>query len=209
MEIATVPRTLVRQGLRGMRLPLDVAEVVARRVGVEVDDHWFPSVAFEGFEADAKRLVGSLLRDDELVEDGRRQRARATELRQALDLESVADGKRARADGRFERQRRAATGQRRAISEAAREADRAVEDKRRQGHTRVRRQADKLETKIEEVEAGRQETLARVEQDARSRALAEETAAVDKERQAVAAEAEALALEEAEEQVHRERRTGS
>ena len=47
-----------------------------------------------GFEAEVKQVVGSMLRDGELVEEGRVQQARVTELRRAVELEVQADQKR-------------------------------------------------------------------------------------------------------------------
>lgn len=210
MEITTVPRTLVRQGLRRMRLPLDVAESLARRAGVDIDDEtWLPAIAYEGFEADAKRLFGSLLRDDELTDEGRRQRAKAAELRQALRLEAVADGTKARADARLKRRRQAASEQRRAITDAKRQTERKVEEKRRQAHVKAEQEADRLEQAAEQADEARHEAVARVEREARRQKLAEETAALEKERRAVESEAKVRALSEAEEHVHERRRSGS
>lgn len=209
MEITTVPRTLVREGLRRMRLPLDVAESLARRAGVDLDEHWLPSVAFEGFEGDAKRLFGSLLRDEELTDEGRRQRAKAAELRQALRLEAVADGTRARADERFRRRRAAAASQRTAITEAAKETERSVEQKRRKAHAQAHKEADRLEQAAEEADEKRRQAVARTEREARRQELAEETAALEKERQAVEAQATVHALSEAEERLREQRKSGS
>ncbi|HZU79927.1 MAG TPA: hypothetical protein VE991_08415 [Acidimicrobiales bacterium] len=201
VAITEFPRALVRQGLRGLRLPLEVAETVARRAGVDIDETWLPAVAYEGFEADAKRLLGSLLRDDELIQDGRRQRARAAELRQAMSLQALAEGTRARADARLKARRQAATEQREAISEAAQEQEQKVREQRARAKGRVRREAEGRKRAVEEIEAERDEAVNEIEREARRRQLAEETAALEKERRAVEAKGRARALADAEEQV--------
>lgn len=206
MGIATVPRTIVRSGLRGLRLPLGVAETVARRAGIDVDDHWLPSVAYEGFEADAKRVLGSLLRDDELVEDGRRQRAKAIELRQALRLEAVAEGTRAQADAAFERRREAAAEQRAQISAAAKASRDQVQQERRTNKARIRQQAEHQERVIDQAAEARQEAAAKAQREARRRKLAEESAALAKEEQALELDEQAEALSAAEEQVRAQRK---
>lgn len=209
MEITAMPRTIVRQGLRGLRVPLDVTESLARRAGVDIDEHWLPSVMFEGFEADTKRVLGSLLRDDELTEEGRRQRAKAAELRQALRLEAVAGGTRARADARLKQRRQAAAQQRKAIAEAARETGQSIEEKRRKDHAKAQREAEHLEEVAEEVDEARNKEVARAEREARRQQLAEETAALAKERRALEAEDKVRALSEAEEHLREQRRSGS
>lgn len=209
MEITAMPRTIVRQGLRGLRIPLDVTETLARRAGVDIDEHWLPSVAFEGFEADAKRVLGSLLRDDELTEEGRRQRAKATELRQALRLEAVAGGTRARADARLKQRRRAASEQRKAITDAARQTEHSIEEKRRKRHAKAHQEAERLEQVAEEVDEARRQAVDRAEREARRKQLAEETAALAEESRALDAEDKVRALSDAEKHLHEQRRSGS
>lgn len=204
--LTDLPRTIVRRGLQSLRLPLDVAEAIARRAGADVDETWLPAVAYAGFEADAKRLLGSLLRDDELLEDGRRQRLRAAKLRQAMHLQAVADGTRDRADTRLEQRREAAARQRRAITEAATEAEHAVESETARARTKVERQAAQRRRAEAAVEAEREEVVEKVEREARRRTLAEEAAALEKERQAVEAKGRARALAEAEHELKERRR---
>ncbi len=133
MELATMPRTLVTQGLRGLRLPLNFAESLARVAGAEVDERWAPSMAFEILEGEAKRFVGTLVGDEELLEDGLRQRARVEELRQSAHMQTLGDDIRAEADIRLRSSRRVSTERHEAIAQAARAAAEEVEEKRRQG----------------------------------------------------------------------------
>lgn len=209
MQIATVPRTLVHRSLRSLRFPLELAESVARVAGLEVDERWPPSLAYEGFEAEAKRLMGSLLRDEELVDEGMRQRAKAEELRQSLRLQSVADATRIGAERRLERSEEAAEEQRRAIAEAERAAEQEVEAKRRQGRAKVRQETERRREAVEKADEDRQEIVAEAERAARRRQLKEQSAALAKEQQAVDLEAQAQALADTEEKVRQLRKNSS
>ena len=80
MELNTIPRTAVRATLLGLRLPICGVEVLTGQTG---NASWPPAMAFEGFEAGMKQVVGSILRDEELVDEGRIQQAKVTELRRA------------------------------------------------------------------------------------------------------------------------------
>lgn len=181
-----------------MRLPLDVAESVARRVGVELDDRWLPAVAYEGFEAEAKRALGSILRDDELLEEGRRQRVRAAELRRALELDQTARNIRQRSGRRVEKQREVAGEQPDQIAEAAKELDQSIEFSRARRRQRVEARAGELEEAAETLEEARDDEVARQELLARQVELAEESAALEKEQRAVSAKGRVRALDEAE-----------
>jgi hypothetical protein len=88
MHIQHFPGTVVRTGLGVVRLPLTAVEVIA---GHNQDGTaWPPSLAFESFEAAAKQVAGSLLRDDTLVQEGRLAQAKVAQLRKATELEAVA-----------------------------------------------------------------------------------------------------------------------
>lgn len=209
MELATISRTIACQGLRGLRLPLDVAESVARVAGVEVDERWAPSVAFEGLEGETKRLVGTLIGDDELLEQGLRQRARVEELRQSAYMQAVAEGTRAEADTRLRRSRRVAQEQHEAIAEAARKAVEGAEEKRRQGRERVRHETERRKQMADRAEQKRFEAVEDISRVARDRELREETEALERGVNAADLETEAQALADAEEHVRQLREDGT
>ncbi len=105
MQLNTIPRTTVKATLLGLRLPLCGVEVLTGQTG---NASWPPAMAYEGFEAGVKQVVGSILHDEELVDEGRIQQAKVTELRRAVELEVRADQKRAAGDRELrERQARA------------------------------------------------------------------------------------------------------
>ena len=95
MHLNTIPRTAVRVTLLGLRLPICGVEVLP---GQTRNASLPPAITFGGFEAEVKQVVGSMLRDGELVEEGRVQQAKVTELRRAVELEVQADQKRAAGD---------------------------------------------------------------------------------------------------------------
>lgn len=99
MELSTIPRNMVRIYLQGLRLPLSSLEAFT---GHRDDQAWPPALAFEGFEAGAKLVVGSVLRDAQLVDEARIQQAKLDELRRACALEVKADQTRAAADAQAE-----------------------------------------------------------------------------------------------------------
>ena len=209
MQIAAVPRTIVHRSLRSLRLPLELAESVARVAGVDVDERWPPALAYEGFEAETKRLLGSILRDEELQDEGLRQRAKTEELRQSLRLQSVADATRGRAERRLEQREENLDEQRRAIAEAEQAAEQEVEAKRRQGRAKVRQQTARSRDAAEKADEDRREVVAEAERAARRRQLAEESAALAEEQRAVELEGKAQALADTEEKVRELRKNSS
>jgi hypothetical protein len=156
MKTTTVTRGLVRRGLRAARTPLDAAEVFARRQGVDVVD-WYPARAFEGIEGDVKRVVGALLRDAVLVEEGYRHRARVDELRYARRLQLQAEGQRLAAEERFEQRHPVATGQRLAVDQAARalehEHDAEADVRRDEARQAAGRQRALVDDEVQESRA--------------------------------------------------------
>lgn len=72
MAVNAIPRSVVKLGLSGVRLPLSIAEHLGDWSGLDVAG--LPPVAvYDSVEAHAKQLLGRLIRDDLLVTEGRRQ----------------------------------------------------------------------------------------------------------------------------------------
>jgi len=88
-----VPRTVVRTWLSAARLPLRAVQVVAH--GSDQETEWPAVLAYESFEANVKQLTGSVLRDDELVQEGRTIQAKVGQLRTAAQLETIAERRKA------------------------------------------------------------------------------------------------------------------
>lgn len=193
-NLQTIPRTIVRSYLRLGRLPLDAAESVFNKDGAE---DWAPTLAFDAAEATVLQAVGSFLKDDELVTQGRLAEARVTQLRRAAELEAKAGEKRAEADAEY-RERVETDQERRA--RIAREADQretalAQEQarKQREADERARKQADAAR----KVEAAQQKAVEKSERAARRTRVAAEQEALADEKRAVQADQTVLDLDKA------------
>jgi len=190
----TIQRTLVRNYLQAARLPLTLAERVLDKT--ETDD-WGPTLAFETVEATVLQAVGSFLRDDELVTQGRLAEARVTQLKRAATLEAKADAKRAEADADY-RDRIETDEQRKArITREADQREQALAQekarKKQQADEKARQQAEASR----KLEAAQQKAVAKQERAARATRVEAEQEALADEKRAVQAEAAVLDLDEA------------
>ncbi|HVA74616.1 MAG TPA: hypothetical protein VNF71_08625 [Acidimicrobiales bacterium] len=188
MQIQDIPRAYVRTTLRAIRMPIDLSESIARRNG---DDRrpWPPAVVFDAVQGGIKKAIGSLLRDERLVEEGKLNQAAAKEQRQALLLGAVADSRRERAEERFEERSEQVAKARNATHARAgtekKTAERVAGAKRRS----LESKAEKLAEDDARLDAVAQESLARKERASRARQIETERRAIAKERRAVASEA--------------------
>jgi colicin import membrane protein len=193
-NIQTIPRTVVRTYLQAARLPLNAAEAVLNREGAE---DWAPTLAFDAAEAAVLQFVGSLLKDDELISQGRLAEARVAQLRRAIELETKAEAKRAEADADY-RERVETDEQRRqriARETDQREAALAQEKSRKKqaADQQARQQADAAR----KAEAAQQKVVAKKERTARATRVAAEPQAITEERKALAADEVVLDLDAA------------
>src|SRR5581483_11708753 len=133
-----IPRLATGAYLRLARLPLSAVERVAGQRG---NDQWRPALAFEDFEARVEAVVGSVLRDESLQDSAKLRRAKLAQLKQANNLEAVAEQKRRQADETFQTRREQAALKRTQAAERAakREADleRDAADKERKAKQRA------------------------------------------------------------------------
>jgi len=206
MELSTLPRNVVREALRQMHRPIALAERVARRVGVDVPDEWLPERAFERFEGDVQRLVGSLLRDAELTEEGRRHDARAKELRRAARLEGEADAKRTAAKARFTARHETVERQRKAVGKAAAELERQRAAEHDAGRKRARQIARGREEAAAQADRARQQTADQAERAAAATRVVEEAQAFGAGVRAAQAEAHVQRLDQAVEHERADRK---
>src|SRR4051794_25148894 len=116
-----LPGFVLGTTLQAARLPLTA---VARVTGQARNDEWPPLVAFEGAEAAVETTIGSLLRDDALVSRGRLRQARVAKLKEAAQLDAVAERKRRKADDQLEVRRQAAEERREQVEETAEQRER-------------------------------------------------------------------------------------
>lgn len=184
MQLNTIPRTAVKATLLGLRLPICGVEALTGQTG---NASWPPAIAFEGFEAGVKQVVGSFLRDDELVDEGRVQQAKVTELRRAAELEVQADLTRA-AGARELRERRARAKEERTKAEHdALRREQVIERDKRAAEQRVERDLAEKVAAIEATAQRRDKRVAAVERDASLTRVEQQSAAVARQRRAVQA----------------------
>jgi hypothetical protein len=203
MEARALPRRALGLWMRALRLPLTTAELAA---GKQNDTAWPPALAFESFEATAEVMVGSVLRDDELVQQGRLTQAKVAELREAARLETIAEQRRFESDAEYQRRKERADEQRRAAAEQAEARKKAVEEREARERAEADRKAQRRKDEVERAETVTKDALADRARDARAEQLDREAEALEREREAANATAEVINLDEAVEEQKESRR---
>jgi soluble cytochrome b562 len=184
VQINTIPRTAMKATLLGLRLPLCGIEVLT---GQTRNSSWPPAVAFEDFEAGVKQVVGSILRDEELVEEGRVQQAKVTELRRAVELEVQADQKRAAADRELREQLARAEDERKRAEQEALRREQVVQRDKRAAEQRVDREVSEKATTIAATAQRTAKRVTAAEREAKLTRIDQESTAVAQQRRAVRA----------------------
>lgn len=174
--ITRMPTTVVKAYLSAARLPVDAA---ARIGGQHDNEQWPPRLAFEGLEAGVETLLGSLLRDETLVESGRLRRAKVAQLRKAGELEAVADATRTEAREEFATRREQADRKRRSAAKKAHESAQRAAEKADASTAAVAQRAAKKVAAAEAAEAGAEDAIERRERAAQGDALAREADALE------------------------------
>jgi hypothetical protein len=181
MELKEIPRTWVRSYVQLVRLPLTAAERVVKPAEPEV---WPPAVAFDALEAGIKQFAGTVLRDNELVEEGRVKQAKVSAARRAVELEADAEQREQRDEQLREQVRQ--------------EADRPEDELARQRAERQRKadeEARRKEQAAAKAEQAADKVIARQDRAARSTKVRAEREALAKEKTAAAAKSDVLALD--------------
>jgi hypothetical protein len=181
MELKEIPRTWVRSYVQLVRPPLTAAERVVKPAEPEV---WPPAVAFDALEAGIKQFAGTVLRDNELVEEGRVKQAKVSAARRAVELEADAEQREQRDEQLREQVRQ--------------EADRREDELARQRAERQRKadeEARRKEQAAAKAEQAADKVIARQDRAARSTKVRAEREALAKEKTAAAAKSDVLALD--------------
>lgn len=192
--VQTVPRVLLVGYVQAARLPLDLA---ARATGQAGNEQWPPAVAYETLSAKVEGTVGSLLRDEVLVDRSRLRLAALAQRRRAAELSVVAARSRSAADERLERQHEKIADQREEAARRAKEREQAVEaeaDKRKQA---AAKRAASKQAAANQAQARREKAVARRERQAKARALTQESQALEAAQAALGAESKTAAIGEA------------
>jgi len=183
--------------LGAARLPLSAAEIVARHVD---EPTWPPTLAFAGFEAKVRQVVGSLARDPALEAQGHLEESRLAKLRESLRLEAAAEERRAEAEDQFRRRRAGDEKLREKAADAADQADDQLSEAQERAEEGIDQAARRRQ------QAGR-EADERAAEKRRARARSSRQRAIEKERDAIgsarqAADADA-AIERTDKQIRR------
>jgi colicin import membrane protein len=193
MQLHTVPRVVVRTWLRAARLPLQAAEAISRPGQHEAE--WPPTLAFEAFEAQVKQTVGAVLRDDQLVDEGRLAETKVARLREAAQLETTAQRREAAATAKHEAQQEATQQRRRRVERDAREREQRLERERISKEQEVDRTAARKKAQVARAESAARKSVERQQRTAERARIKAEREALHKERAAVAAKGRTVAVD--------------
>lgn len=189
MELRSIPRAYVCVGLQVTRAPLTIA---ARMTGNDENEQWPPSLAYESFGAGVKQVLGSLISDADLVEQGKLEQARVATIREAVHLKTTATQTKVGAAESLDARRAEAEHKRKAAQTRADQREEAVERDRvaakqkaaaddRARKERARRQEQKHSAQVEKAERA-----------AKASELAKERKALAASKKATATKAAAL-----------------
>lgn len=195
MQLQRIPRTIVRTWLRTARLPLKAVESVTRR-GPGQNVGWAPAIAFDAFEASVKQIAGSVLRDEELVQEGRLAQARVGQLRKAVELDAVAEQREAEADAEFRQRREADDQRRRQVEQETAQREAVLERDRQEKKRRAAEEERRKQEQVAKVEAVEEKVVARQERAAHATRISAERDALQHEREAVAAKTRTSKIDE-------------
>ncbi len=207
MPIPNIPRFAFRTALRGARLPLTALEAVAQR-DRDPAHPWAPALLFETVEAGAKSVAGAVLRDPELTDEARIQRARLEQLRQAELLEVDAAQDRAAAKAELAQTRDELARRNREIDAKAADREHKVEQEKAEAERRIAAEARKREQQANELDQARQKAVAKADRAARATKVAGQTSALAAEKRAVETAGTAIAVENALERKKAQRKSG-
>jgi len=182
----TLPRSVLAAYLQAGRLPLTAAQRLAKQQG---NEEWPPALVFEGFQGSVESVVGSLLRDEELVDKGRLRQAKVAQLREAIELKTVAEQKQAAAASKFKQRERQ-------IDQRREQAAKQAEQREQQVETQAEKRKREAQEAAERKAATARRAKAAQEKAAERRARADRTAALDAETRALRLAEQAVEADE-------------
>lgn len=205
MNVQTLPRTVINTYLSVARAPLNA---VAKASGQQNNEQWPPALAFEGFEASVETVLGSLLRDNDLVESGRLRQAKVAQLRKAAELEAVADTTRTQAREEFTERREAAQAKRTQAEQRAAQREQQIEREAEQRKNKVDQTTTKKKAAAQQAKAAQEKVIDRRERVATTEALTNEEKALEAQQEALDAAETVEVIDETIEGNKAARRTG-
>jgi hypothetical protein len=205
MNVQTLPRTVINTYLSVARLPLNA---VAKASGQKNNDQWPPALAFEGFEASVESVLGSLLRDDHLLESGRVRQAKVAQLRKAAQLEAVAESGREAAQQEFNERLDDAKAKKETAEQRAEKREQQLEREAQQRKAQAEQKAAKQATSARQSKAAVDKVIDRQERAATTQALTKESEALKKQQEALEAAETVNVIDETIEGTKEARKTG-
>ena len=195
MLLKTISRELINLNFRAARLPVSVYERVARR-GDEAGT-WPVAAAFDSAEASIKQTLGSVFRDEQLLTDARLQRAKVTQLREAMQQKAAAARTKAEAEARFEQRTTEAERQKERLEQQAQQREQELAREKAQAKQRVAEEAARKKQAAQKAAAARQQQIAADERAAELRRVQAEAEAVAEKERALNAEEQVTQLDAA------------
>jgi colicin import membrane protein len=197
MDLKQLQRTAVDRYLRVARAPLDLVDkVVVKRNGD--DGAASPDkLAADRADAFARRIAGTVLRDDELLDDARRREQAAATREDAIELRAAAERKRREADAKFQQQQRAARNKKVTAAEQAAAQKEQVEERTEARKRQVAQKTTRKKAAARKTADRRKEAIDERATKTRLRELDREAEVLAQEEKAVAAKQRASRLEDA------------
>jgi len=190
----SINRTIINASFQGLRLPLTAVERVTHN---SEEPAWPPAVAFESFEAGAKKVLGSILRDDDLVEQGRLLQAKVSELAEAERLETKAEITRQAAAAELAERQEAAQRQREEAEARAEERETALARETVAKKDKAAEEARKRQAAAAKAEELRERVLTTQERAAKRTRISAEAIVLDQKSEALAAAKKAEVIDAA------------
>lgn len=191
--IQTIQNTAVKSWLTAVRLPLTATERVVGKQGAD----WPPAVAFEGFEAQVKRRIGSLVKNPQLVQEGTLEQGKVNQLRKAAELEAEAEERRLQAESRYENRKETVQETKQRVERGQQEREDRLEREKAERQREVAETARKKEEAARKADKVGKDAVAAQERQARATRITAESEALQHEKQAVAAKGEVLDVDRA------------
>lgn len=204
---ATIPRQVVRLSLRGIRLPIALAEHLTERAGFDISS-LSPITAYDSVEAQAKMAIGRVLGDEALIREGEQQEKSVRHRQGAEFLSERADEMREEADERLDERAERAERSRRQVHRQADQRREEIHEQEEAARREAEEKARKREEAVRQAEKVREKALEAKERQAELERIQAEAEALEKESEAVEAERVVTAIDEHLEAKKSARRNG-
>lgn len=193
MHIDQIRRDTLSLWLRGIRLPLTVAEATVKR-GQDTTS-WPPTLAFAKAEVAVKTFVGGLVHDDTLIGAANLQRAEVAQREGALAKRAEAEATRAEVAREADATAARLEAEHERVEETAAQREQRLADDRRKAEQEVTQAAAKKRATTRQQAATRADAIDKTATKAEATRLRQEAEALRAKERAVQAQGEALDLD--------------